>query len=144
MSPREDRRSVSGGRSVVIGRDITGSSIVTGDHNTVTTTARITLPPASWVDPKVELSALRDLLAALEVPERGRLDRAFEDAEEEAAKSDPDKGEVADAVQRVLKAAKGANVFADQIEKLAPRVAALAAWAGPAGHTLLSYLGLSA
>jgi hypothetical protein len=131
-------------RSVHVGGNIAGASVVTGDHNTVTTKADVTLPAASAVDPKAELSALRDLLASLNVPERGRLDRAFQDADEEAAKPDPDKGEVADAVERVLKAAKGANSFADQVEKLAPRVAALAAWAGPAGHGLLSYLGLSA
>lgn len=131
-------------RSVHAGGNIANSSVVTGDHNTVTTTTHVTLPPASTVDPKAELSALRDLLAGLQVPERGKLDRAFQDAEEEAAKPNPDKGEVADAVQRALKAAKGANSFADQIEKLAPRVKALAAWAGPAGHALLSLVGLSA
>jgi hypothetical protein len=138
MTPSGDNRSVHAGG------DITGASVVTGDHNTVTTTAHVRLPPTSTVDPKAELSALRDLLASLNVPERGRLDRALQDAEEEAAKPDPDKGEVADAVQRVLKAAKGANAFAEQIEKLAPRVAALAAWVGPAGHALLSLVGLSA
>jgi hypothetical protein len=85
---------------------------------------------------------LREALASLHTPDRGKLDRAFHDAEEEAAKPDPDRAEIAGALQRVLKAAKGANSFAEQVEKLAPRIAALAAWVGPAGRVLLSLAGL--
>ena len=134
--------SSSDNRSVQVGGNVENAVIATGDNATVTNTTHVTLPQASSVDPKAELSALLELLAGLDVPERRRFDNASQEAEDEVAKTDPDKGEVADAMQRMLKAAKGANSFADQIEKIAPRVAALAAWAGPAGRTLLSLVGL--
>jgi hypothetical protein len=128
-------------RSINVGSSVKNSSLLTGDHATVT---HVTLPPPSTVDPKAQLAALRDLLAGLNVPERRRLDNALQEADDELAKPDPDKDEVAGAVGRVLKAAKGANTFAEQLEKLAPRVAAIASWAGPAGRALLSLVGLSA
>src|SRR4051794_15655467 len=104
--------SNSGSNRSVTARDITGSSLVTGDHNTVTTTmTQHTLPPPETVDVRAELAALRDLLTKLNVPERGKLDRAVQDAIEEAAKPKPDKEEVAGAVQRVVKYAKAAENF---------------------------------
>jgi hypothetical protein len=128
-------------RSVRAGGDITGSTIVTGDHNTVTT--HVTLPQASSVDPKAELAALRQALAGLQVPERRKLEHGLVAAEDEVATPKPDREYVADMLKGVLKAAKGANGFAEQIETLSPRIAALASWAGPAGHALLSLVGLS-
>jgi hypothetical protein len=136
MPPSGDNRSIN-----VLG-NATGA-FVTGDNNTVTATTRVTLPPPATVDPKAELAALRDLLSCLQTPDRGKLDRAFADAEEEAAKPDPDKAEIGFALQRIIKTAKGANDFAGQVETLAPRVAALVSWLGPAGHGLLSLAGLS-
>jgi hypothetical protein len=133
--------NVMGDRSVR--GNITGSVVVTGDHNTTNTNlSRVTLPPADSVDLRAELAALRQALAALNVPRRDWLDSAFRDAETEAAQPAPDKQYVANAVQRVLEAAKGADSFADQVEKWAPRVAALASWAGPAGRALLTLAGL--
>jgi hypothetical protein len=59
MSGSGDNRSVKA-------RDITGSSVVTGDRNIVTTTMKqVAAPPADQVDVKAELAALRDLLAEL-------------------------------------------------------------------------------
>jgi hypothetical protein len=44
---------MSGSNRSVSARDITGSSIVTGDHNTVSTTMKqVALPPADHVDVK--------------------------------------------------------------------------------------------
>jgi hypothetical protein len=136
---------MSGNNRSVTARDITGSSVVTGDHNTVTTTMRqVPLPAADQVDVKVELAALREALAALnKVPDRGKLDRALEDAADEAEKPEPDKEEVGGALGRVVKYAKAADDFGDHAEKLLPRLAALAAWLGPVGHSLLSVVGLS-
>jgi len=87
MSGGGDNRSVTA-------RDITGSSAVTGDHNTVTTTMKqVALPPADTVDVKAELAALRELLAELKgVPDRGKLDRAIEDAVEETAQAPAGQG----------------------------------------------------
>lgn len=136
---------MSGSNRSVTARDITGSSVVTGDHNAVTTTMQqVPLPPPDQVDVKAELAALREVLAALnKVPDRGKLDRALEDATDEAEKPEPDKEEVGGALERVVKYAKAADDFGDHAEKLLPRLAALAAWLGPVGHSLLSMIGLS-
>jgi hypothetical protein len=57
--------SGSGDNRSVTAREIAASSIVTGDHNTVSTTMKqIALPAADQVDVKAELAALRDALAA--------------------------------------------------------------------------------
>jgi hypothetical protein len=69
------------------------------------------LPPAHTVDVKAELAALREALAGLQrVPDRGKLERAMQDAVEEAAKPEPDKEEVGGAVERVVKYAKDAAI----------------------------------
>jgi len=138
--------SGSGSNRSVTARDVTGSSIVTGDRNIVSTAMKqIALPPAEQVDVKAELAARREALAELKkVPDRGKLDRAMEDAAEETAKPEPDKKEVGGALERVVKYAKAADDFGEHTEKLLPRLAALASWLGPAGHTLLSMLFLSA
>jgi hypothetical protein len=136
---------MSGSNRLVTARDITGSSIVTGDHNTVSTRMKqIALPPADQVDVKMELAALRAALAELkEVPDRGKFDRAIEDAAEEIAKPEPDKEEVGGALERVVKYAKAADDFGEHAEKLLPRLAALTSWLGPAGRGLLNMIGLS-
>ena len=136
MSGGGDDRSVTA-------RDITGSSVVLGDHNTVSTQMhQVPPPPAAEVDVTAELAALRQLLAELKVPERGKLDRALEDAAEEAAKPDPNKDEVGGALGRVAKYAKAADDFGEHAEKLAPRIAALASWLGTAGRVLLAAFGI--
>jgi hypothetical protein len=53
---------------LVTARDFTGSSIVTGDHNPVTTRmTQKTAPPANQVDVKAELASLREALAEPEI-----------------------------------------------------------------------------
>jgi hypothetical protein len=137
--------SGSGGNRSVTARDITGSSVVTGDHNVVTTTMKqVTLPPADTVDVKAELAALRELLTELKnVPDRGKLDRAMQDAVEGTAKPQPDKAEVGGAVERVVRYAKAADDFGEHVEKLLPRLAAIASWAGAAGRGLLTMAGVA-
>ena len=137
--------SGSGDNRSVTARDITGSSVVTGDHNTVTTTMRqVAAPPAEQVDVKAELAALREALAGLKkVPDRGKLDRAVEDVVDETAKPQPNKDEVGGALERVAKYAKAADDFGEHAEKLLPRLAALASWLGPAGRAVLNTLGIA-
>ena len=137
--------SGSGDNRSVTARDITGSSIVTGNQNTVTTTMRqVAAPPADKVDVKAELAALKELLAQLtNVPDRGRLDRAMQDAVEETAKPQPDKAEVGNALERVAKCAKAAGDFTKNAEKIVPRLVALGSWLGPAGRAVLNALGIA-
>jgi hypothetical protein len=107
-------------------------------------TRQVTLPPAETVDVKAELAALRELLAELKgVPNRGELDRAIEDAVEETAKAEPVKAEVGGAVERAVNYAKSASDFDDHVEKLLPRLAAIASWAGAAGRGLLAMAGIA-
>jgi hypothetical protein len=104
----------------------------------------VTLPPADTVDVKAELATLRELLAELKnVPDRGKLDRAMQDAVEETAKAQPDKDEVGGAVERAVKYAKSADDFGEHVEKLLPRLAAIASWAGAAGRGLLAMAGVA-
>ena len=137
--------SGSGDNRSVTARDITGSSVVTGDNNTVTTTMRqVAAPSADKVDAKAELAALKELLAQLKnVPDRGRLDRAMQDAVEETAKPQPDKAEVGNALERVAKCTKAAGDFAENAEKIVPRLVALGSWLGPAGRVVLNALGVA-
>ena len=137
--------SGNGSNRSVTARDIRGSSIVPRDHNTVSTSmTQVALPPADKVDLKAELTALRELLAELKnVPDRGKLDRAMQDAVEETAKAQPDKDEVGGAVERAIKYAKSANDFGDHVEKLLPRLAAIASWAGVAGRGLLALISVA-
>jgi tetratricopeptide (TPR) repeat protein len=137
MSGSNDNRSVTA-------RDITASSVVTGDHNTVMTTmGQVAVAPADEVDAKAELAALRELLVGLKnVPDRGRLDRAMEDAVEETAKPEPDKEWVGNALERVAKSAKAASDFSENAEKIVPRLVALGSWLGPAGRAVLNVLGV--
>jgi hypothetical protein len=137
--------SGSGDNRSVTARDITGSSVVTGDQNTVTTTMKqVAAPPPDKVDVKAELAALRDLLAELKnVPDRGRLDRAMQDAVEETAKPESDKAEVGNALERVTRCTKAASDFTENAEKIVPRLVALGSWLGPAGRALLNSLGVA-
>ena len=136
--------SGSGDNRSVTARDITGSSIVAGNHNTVTTTMRqVVAPPAGKVDVNAELTALKELLAQLKnVPDRGRLDRAMQDAVEETAKPEPDKEWVGNALERVAKSAKAASDFSENAEKIVPRLVALGSWLGPAGRAVLNVMGV--
>jgi hypothetical protein len=132
--------SGSGDNRSVTARDITGGSVVTGDQNIVTTTMK----QVDKVDVKAELAALQDLLAELKnVPDRGRLDRAMQDAVEETAKPEPDKAAVGNALERVTRGAKAAGDFAENAEKIVPRLVALGSWLGPAGRALLNSLGVA-
>lgn len=137
MSSNGDNRSVTA-------RDITGSSVVTGDNNLVSTRMQqITLPSPDTVDVKAELAALRELVSKLSLQDRGKLNRALEDATDETNKADPDKEEVAGAVGRIVKYAKAADDFSQHASNLLPHIAALGAWLGPYGHALLTAAGIA-
>ena len=77
------------------------------------------------------------------LPDRGKLDRAMQDAVEEAAKPQPDKDEIGSAVGRAVKYAKSAEDFGNHLEKLLPRLTAIASWAGAAGRGLLAMAGIT-
>ncbi len=130
-------------RSVNAGT-IAGATVMTGDNNSAsTTTGDVTahMPPAGTVNPREELASLRERVLALELADRGRVERALADAEEEAQKDAPDTGEIGDALERVARYTRTAADFADNAARLHPHVAALAAWLS--NPQLLAAFGLA-
>ncbi len=133
----------SGNRSVSIGGDATGSSIVSGDRNVVTTNyQRVTLPAAESVDISAELKALRGILEKLDSPDGRKIANALTDAEDELTKPEPDKDEVGKALQRALEYADKAERFADVTEKLVPHLKSVAAWLGQNWYKILGVVAL--
>jgi hypothetical protein len=121
-------------RSVQIGGSVTGSNVVTGDHNTVTTTS---IPRAEVVDILTALEAIRAALARLETGHKTGIDSAMAEAANEAAKDRPDKQKVGKALERAIDYAHKANGFAEEVDKLAPHVRAACAWLGNNWHQLI-------
>ncbi len=131
-------------RSVSIGGSVTGSAIQTGDNNTANINFQpVSLPAPASVNIQAELNALREILAKLESSDRRKIDNAFEDAQEELNKPQPDKDEVGQALDRALKYAKKAEGFASAIEKLQPHLTKTTAWLGDNWHKLLSLVNLT-
>jgi hypothetical protein len=128
--------------SVKIGGNATGSAIVVGDHNAVEVHYSGQLPPPESVDIAKELAALRTALAALGGEHQKRIERALDDADDEAKKPNPDKDEIGKALDRALDYAKKTSGFVETMAKIAPTVAAAASWLGANWHTLLRGFGL--
>jgi hypothetical protein len=130
-------------RSISVGGNVSGSSLVTGDHNVVATSTRtVVLPPPESVDIAATLTALRDLLTGLDGPQGKRIANALDEAADEAAGPEPDKDEIGKALTRAVDYASKANGFSEQIGKLAPHLASAVAWLGPHWHKLLALAGL--
>ncbi len=139
-----DQAGNSSDRSVSIGGDATGNVIQTGDHNVASVKfTQTTLPNPGSVDIAGELSALRDLLAKLQAPDQGKIDRAIEDASEELTKPEPDKDEIGVALDRALNYAKKAEGFADTASKLQSHITNAVGWLGDNWHKLLPIVGLA-
>ena len=131
-----------GDRSVNVSGGVHGGVVNAGDDTEIAVTVTRGQPPAGpEVDVAAEIAGLRALLEGLDTPERGRLGRAMEDAGEEAAKPSPDRQEVADALERAVKASKGAADFADNADRIRERVARIAGWLGPLAKGALALLG---
>lgn len=130
-----------GNRTVHIGGNASGNSFVTGDHGTVRTQYQGILPSPDHVDIKAEIAALRVALGALSAPDQGKLERALADAEEEAAKQEPDPDEIGGALDRALGYARKASGFAEQAATLKPHLEAACSWLGQSWHQLLGAAG---
>ncbi|MFB2897637.1 CHAT domain-containing protein [Aerosakkonemataceae cyanobacterium BLCC-F50] len=127
-------------RSVRVGNYVTSGAIITGDKNTTKVHDQETtsLPAPASVNIETELNALREILAKLESSDRRKIDRAFEDAQDELKEPQPDKDEVGNALERALKYAQKAEGFASAIAKLRPHLTNTTAWLGENWHKLLS------
>ena len=133
-----------GDRSINIGRDASGSILITGDQNTASLRYEsVTLPPPESVDIRAELAALRDALAQLNNPDERKVASALGDAEAELDKPEPDKDEIGTALERALGYAKKAAGFAGVVATLQPHVTNAAAWLGSNWHRLLNAVNLT-
>jgi hypothetical protein len=129
--------------SISIGGNVTGASIVAGDRNVVTTTyTKAVLPAPETADIAREVAAIQALLVGLAGEHATRLANATAEASEEAARPEPDRDEIGKALGRALDYAQKTNGFAEQVEKLAPHVAAACGWLGANWHWLLAKVGL--
>jgi hypothetical protein len=130
-------------RRVSIRGDATGNLIATGDGNTVE--AHIAAGHASALpDPSVdvarELAAIRAVLERLATDDAGKLGRALDDADDEAARPRPDKDEIGRALERALGYVRSASAFTAEAGKIAPYLRSTVAWLGHQWHALLAYL----
>jgi tRNA splicing ligase len=140
MTPADSNQN----RSISIGRDAIGNVIQTGDNNTAAVQfQQATLPQPESINMQAELIALKAVLSQLDTPDRRKIENAISDAEEELKKSDPDKDEVGQALDRALNYATKANGFAEAIDKLRPHVEKTAAWLGQNWHKVLAVVGLA-
>jgi hypothetical protein len=131
-------------RSIHVGGSASGNVFQTGDCNIASVRYQhATLPPPESVDIRAELAALRGLLAQLDSPDRRKIENALDDAEDELAKSQPDKNEVGTALARALDYAQKAQGFVKAIETFKPHVVSIASWLGSRWHTLLAVVGLT-
>ncbi len=139
-----DDNKVTQNRSVSFGGNVAGSVIQMGDRNVANVQFQpLSLSAPESVDIRAELDALNIILAKLETSDRRKIDRALADAQEEVNKLQPDKNEVAKALDRALDYAKKAEGFAYVVEKLKSHLIKATAWLGENRHKLLSTVGLT-
>ncbi|TVQ08934.1 MAG: hypothetical protein EA368_10595 [Leptolyngbya sp. DLM2.Bin27] len=113
---------------------------MTGDSNTVSVQfQQAALPAPETVDIQAEIEALKAIFASLNNP---TITGAAEELAQEAAKPEPDKEIMADALETGLKRIKKLADFGDAIDQLRPHVEATAGWLGQHGHKLLPLVGL--
>jgi hypothetical protein len=131
-------------RSIHVGGSVSGNVLQTGDFNIASVLYQhATLPPPESVDIRTELTALQRILTQLQSPDRPKIEHALADAEDEVAKSQPDKNEVGKALARALDYAQKAEGFAKVIQTLTPHVVNVASWLGSQWHTLLAIVGMA-
>ena len=137
---------MAGDRGVRIGCDGIGNVIVTGDRNAVGAQVTATKTEAPLADPATidvakELAVIRALLLSLESEHAKKIDRALDDADEEASKkSEGSKDELGKALDRALGYAKSASAFATVAAKLAPLLKNVVTWLGGTWTALLTHL----
>lgn len=130
--------------TISIGGKADGNVFVVGDNisagNIQTNVAN--MPNPETVDIRKEIAALKEILAKIDSPERKKLDRALEDAEEEANKDKPNKDEIGGALERVMKYAKLSDNFVKIIGVLKPHALSASAWLGENWQKIAGMIGM--
>ncbi|NJN74090.1 MAG: hypothetical protein HC799_15400 [Limnothrix sp. RL_2_0] len=124
---------------------MTGVAFTIGDNNEVSVNyQKASLPEPETVDIQAELQTIKALLSELNQDENNVfIDASVKTIDDEAKKLSPDKDVVSDALETGIKYANKLNSFGGAIERLKPRVEAVAGWLGKNGHKLLPLVGLA-
>jgi hypothetical protein len=131
-------------RSVKAGGNIIGSQVITGDGNTAQMRdVSVQLTTGQDVNLAAELAGLREALNALSAPDAAKIERALQDAEEEAGKDEPDKEEVGSALERAIKYAKNASDFGEHASNIAKHLGPVVSWLGSKWTKILALAGIS-
>lgn len=99
-------------------------------------------PYGQAIDIAAEFAALRTLMERLILSDFSELNRALNDAGEEAARPAPDKAEVAGALERAVEASKNATNFTQNVTEIGDCVVRIVGWLGPSAGSVLTLLGL--
>ncbi len=127
-----------------VGGDAKGNAVVQGDGNVITVNYReVVLPSPDQVDIRQELRALQDILSGLVSDSNSKIEGRLAEAIEEAARPEPNKGDIGDALEGAIKYAKRADEFSEIAEILIPRITQVGGWLGAFGTPLLDLMGLT-
>lgn len=121
-------------RSINVGGSAIGSILNTGDNATIEQShnqihSQMNLQ-AGDVDINQELAALRKLVSELQTQDKGKIERALTDVEEEIAKPEPDKNEIQSDIERVMGYVKKTDEYATVISKWTLHLTPIAIWLG--------------
>jgi hypothetical protein len=127
-------------RSVSAGRDMVGNVVTSGDGNTVTANVAVqmTLPDPKSVNILSALSEIRMQLEKMSGENANKVRRALDDATEEANKSNPDKDQIGESVNRAIDLVKKGGALAEDLAQLLPHIKGIASWLGAKWHNLIS------
>jgi hypothetical protein len=133
------------GNSIKIGRDVSGSVVVQGEGNAVKAPIHYMPNPGAALDRAdltKALAEIRQALEKLDTADRGKINRAMEDAEEEARKASPDKAEIGSSLERAFNYAKKGAEIARVAEGLQAPLKSVADWVGTAVPAAARLFGL--
>ncbi len=136
----EGNQKMSDKRINVSGGTLKNVALSSGNKNQISQQFQENVGPVMNLEEiRGEFAKLRELLAGLELAEPKKVERALEDAGDELQKPEPDKSEVADALDRALKVAgKTGDVLKTVQDKIVPFGKNIGAWLGQHGETLMN------
>ena len=108
------------------------------EDNTFTQTNTTITQSSSEVDIKAAIAAINKILRNIESPDQLKIDNALTEINHELEKTEPDKNDIGQAMQRILKGAKQAPIFVKYVEQLKPHVFNVLAWCGDTASNLFN------
>ncbi len=99
------------------------------------------MPEPTGVEIKLEIAAIRQILAEPQSHAHKKIDNALEEAEDELRKYKPDKYDVGKALERAMNYAQREDNFNTKIETLKPHMLSVSAWLGENWYHLTKIIG---